>query len=92
MNNERPAPIFPQGINFKAPGEQAPSFVKGSLNIKVDEFITWLNQQNKVWVNIDLKEAKSGKYYLALNTWEPKKVREEMADHSPAPDTQAVPF
>lgn len=65
--------IFANGLNFKRPNEKAPEFVKGSLSIKTDEFITFL-KANSVngWVNLDLKESQGGKLYFELNTWQPK--------------------
>ena len=64
--------IFANGLSFKRPNEKAPSFVKGSLSIKTDEFIEFL-KANTVngWVNLDLKESQKGTLYFELNTWQP---------------------
>jgi hypothetical protein len=55
---------FCAGLIVKPPRETAPSFVKGSLSGKVAEFIPFLEEHAKGdgWVNIDLKEGKSGKW------------------------------
>ena len=68
---------FAEGLIFKLPSEKAPDFVKGSLSIKVDEFIAFLEKNAKNgWVNINLKLSKSGKAYAELDTWEPKGKKE----------------
>ena len=64
---------FAQGMNFKLPPENAPEFVKGRLSIKLDEFVAWAqNNASNGWINLDLKVGRSGKPYVALNTWKPK--------------------
>ncbi len=65
--------IFANGLMFKRPNEKAPDFVKGSLSIKTDEFIKFLNENSSDgWVNLDLKESQNGKLYFELNTWKPE--------------------
>ena len=69
---------------FKEPRAKAPDYVKGSLSIKVEEFIPFLQEHAKNgWVNINLKEAKSGKFYAELDTWVPNKDRSESAEEAP---------
>lgn len=64
--------IFADGFAFKRK-ENAPDFVVGSMSVKVDEAILFLKDKaKKGWVNIDIKQAKSGKHYCELDTWEPK--------------------
>lgn len=62
--------IFATGFSFKR-NPNAPEFVVGRQSIKVDEAIAFLqaNQKNG-WVNLDVKQAKGGSYYLELDTWE----------------------
>jgi hypothetical protein len=64
--------VFAQGFTFKR-NPNSPEFIIGRQSIKVDEAIAFLqaNQKNG-WVNLDLKQAKNGNYYLELDTWEPK--------------------
>lgn len=73
--------IFTEGLIFKDPRQTAPSFVKGSLSIKVSEFKAFLDKYEKNgWVNLDFKESKGGKKYFSLNTYvkgETNKVSEE---------------
>jgi len=64
--------IFASGIMFKLPRENAPDYVKGSLSVKLDDFVAWAkNNAENGWVNLDLKVGKSGKPYVELNTWKP---------------------
>ena len=53
--------------------DAAPDFVISNVAINVAEFTDWLNKNknDKGWVNIDLKQSKSGKYYAEQNTWQP---------------------
>lgn len=73
--------VFADGIFFtrravlveKRP--KLPEFIKGSLSFKVDEAVAFLKQHKNEagYVNLDLKEAKSGKWYLSLNSFSAKK-------------------
>lgn len=66
MDNQK---TFAKGINFKR-AENAPEFVVGKLSIKTDEAISFLNETSKNgWVNLDIKKAKSGKFYIELDTY-----------------------
>jgi hypothetical protein len=64
--------VFAQGFSFKR-NANSPEFVVGKQSIKVDEAVAFLqaNQKNG-WVNLDVKQAKNGNYYMELDTWEPK--------------------
>src|SRR6056300_451175 len=64
--------IFATGFSFKR-NPNSPEFVVGKQSIKVDEAIAFLqaNQKNG-WVNLDVKQAKNGNFYMELDTWEPK--------------------
>lgn len=65
-------PIFANGFLFKR-NEKAPDFVVGNMSIKVDEAKEFLDQHIKNgWVNCSIKQSKAGKYYIELDTWEPK--------------------
>lgn len=82
--------IFATGFSFKR-NENAPDFVVGKQSIKVDEAVAFLqaNQKNG-WVNLDVKQAKGGNYYLELDTWEPK--GEATATHNPTTPDGGLPF
>jgi hypothetical protein len=65
---------FVDGLFVKVPSPKAP-FVKACLSIKVEDLGKWLRGKYKAgneWVNIDVKEAKSGKWYAAVSTFKPK--------------------
>ena len=66
--------IFPNGLIYKKAREGAPDFVKGTLSVKVDEFIEFLtkHKDERGWVNIDLLESREGKPYCVLNSWKPE--------------------
>lgn len=67
---------FVDGLIVKAPNPKAPDFVKAQISIKVEDLGKWLRGKYKAgdeWVNIDVKEAKSGKWYAAVSTFKPKK-------------------
>ena len=71
--------IFPDGLIFKKPNENAPDFVKGTISIKVEEFKKFLDEHiNNGWINLDLKENKEGKYYSELNTWKKEDTKENV--------------
>lgn len=63
--------VFADGFIFKR-NEKAPEFVVGRLSMKVDEAIEFIksNQKNG-WVNLGIKQARSGNYYVELDTFEP---------------------
>jgi hypothetical protein len=64
---------FVDGLFAKPPHERAPDFVKGRLSIKPAQFMDWLNQHvGKEWLNLDIKVSKDGKWYCAVNDYDPK--------------------
>jgi hypothetical protein len=65
--------VFASGFIFKR-NEKAPDFVVGSISMKVDDAITFMRDHEKNgWVNLTVKQARSGNYYIELDTFEPKK-------------------
>ena len=71
---------FVDGLIVKAPNPKAPDFVKASIAIKVEDLGKWLRAKYKAgeeWVNIDVKEAKSGKWYAAVSNFKPKEKEEK---------------
>lgn len=89
---------FVDGLIVKAPHAKAPDYVKASISIKVEDLGKWLREKYKAgeqWVNIEVKEAKSGKWYAAVSTFKPTKQEpkkpgrfDDMKDDDPS----AVPF
>jgi hypothetical protein len=79
--------IFADGFSFKRQ-ESAPDFVVGSLSMKVDEAIEFMKTNSKKgWLNLQIKQARSGNYYIELDTWEPK----QQGGQRQAPAPAAVP-
>jgi hypothetical protein len=64
--------IFAEGFIFKFQ-ETAPDWHVGKLSIKLDDAIAFLKKHEKNgWVNLDINESRSGKFYVELDTWEPQ--------------------
>ena len=64
--------IFADGFLFKR-NEKAPDFVVGRISIKVEEAIAFMKQHEKNgWVNLGVKTARSGNYYIERDTFEAK--------------------
>ena len=63
---------FVDGLIVKPPHESAPSFVKCSISIKRKDLGNWLRRKPDDWINLDVKVAKSGKWYAEVNDWKPK--------------------
>lgn len=64
--------IFADGFLFKR-NEKAPDFVVGRLSMKVEEAIAFIkNNEKNGWVNLGIKQARSGNYYVELDTFEAK--------------------
>lgn len=92
MNEEK---VFASGLFFRRPNEGAPTFVKGSVGVKVDEFVAFLekNKAEDGWVRLDLKESQGGKLYFQLNTWKPKTVNDVApSDYPDDKDIDKIPF
>ncbi len=65
--------IFADGFLFKR-RENAPDFVIGNISVKVEEAISFLKSNHKNgWVNLNVLTAKSGKPYIELDQFVPKK-------------------
>ncbi|MHA2388233.1 MAG: hypothetical protein ACXACW_05875 [Candidatus Hodarchaeales archaeon] len=86
--------VFADGFLFKR-RENAPEFVIGNISVKVDDAITFLNNNQKNgWVNLNVLNSKGGKPYIELDTFVPKK-RADVVDTTPnqAPVQEAdLPF
>lgn len=72
MAQDQEEKIFADGFIFKR-NEKAPEFVIGRMSIKVDDAVAFLKQhEDKGWVNLGVKQARSGNYYIELDTFKPK--------------------
>jgi hypothetical protein len=82
--NKQDEKIFADGFSFKR-NEKAPDFVVGRLSMKGDEAVAFIRQHEKNgWVNLNIKTAKSGNYYVELDTYEPTTTK-------PQAETKSVP-
>jgi len=83
---------FPKGLMVKAPRDNAPDFVKASISIKREELIEWLNNRDGDWINLDVKEAKSGHWYASVNTFKPRQENKPGANVPAADYDSDAPF
>jgi hypothetical protein len=64
--------IFADGFSFKR-NDNAPEFVVGRLSMKVDEAVAFIKQhQQSGWINLNVKKARTGNFYIELDTYTPK--------------------
>lgn len=87
--------VFADGFLFKR-NEKAPDFVVGSMSIKVEDAVAFMKANQKGgWCNLQIKQARSGKYYVELDTFEPKARTEGGASKpkaTPAEAEDELPF
>lgn len=71
MENER---VFVSGMFIKKAPTLSAAFVKLDINFKADEMIAFLKKykDDKGWVNTQMLQAESGRYYGQLNNWKPE--------------------
>tara|TARA_R110000803_G_scaffold28825_1_gene66323 strand:- start:93 stop:353 length:261 start_codon:yes stop_codon:yes gene_type:complete len=64
--------VFANGFSFKR-RENAPEFVVGRLSLKVDDAMAFVKENMKDgWINLNVNQARSGNYYVELDTYVPK--------------------
>lgn len=83
--------VFAKGLYVKAPSEKAPDFVKFGMSIKRQEVMDWLQGMPDEWINLQVKEAKSGKWYAEVDTWRPDASKARVA-YTPPSAPQSNPF
>ena len=87
--------IFADGFSFKR-NENAPDFVVGRVSIKIEDAIAFMRKHDKGgWVNLDVKQARSGNYYMELDTFKPKgdaPQKESTPTPSAPAEDEDVPF
>ena len=67
---EKKDKVFADGIIFKR-NDNAPQWAIGKLSFKVEEAIAFLQANSKKgWVNLNINQGQSGKYYIEVDTWE----------------------
>jgi hypothetical protein len=61
--------VFANGFVFKR-NDKAPEFVVGGLSVKVTDAVEFLKAHDKNgWVNLNIKKARGGNYYIELDTY-----------------------
>jgi hypothetical protein len=69
--------VFVNGLIFKKPHQNAPSFVIASGSIKCSDMKAYMDEhQVDGWCNFQVKESKGGKYYADKDTFTPSKSEE----------------
>jgi len=64
--------VFVDGLIAKKPRDKAPEWVKVRLSIKREELAAWLTGQGDEWINVQVCESKTGRWYAEVDTWKPK--------------------
>lgn len=83
--------IFADGFVFKR-NEKAPDFVVGRLSIKVDDATAFIQQHEKSgWVNLNVKTARSGNFYIELDTFNPNQKNDSAVDNYEAKKVASAP-
>lgn len=81
---------FVDGMIIKLPDDNAPDFVKLKLSLKLDDLGKWISSQKQgepdmEWINIEIKEGRSGKWYAERNMWKPAEDKPAAAAQSDVP-------
>ena len=80
-------------VNGMIVKDAKPDFIKCKLSVKCGEFLEYMKQNAKDgWLNIEIKEARSGKLYAELDTWEPSKSGGQNASFGNSTPTEPVNF
>lgn len=64
---------YAKGIYFHEKNEKSPDFVLGRISInktKLKQWLKFVEENSKGYVNLDILRSKKGKPYLELNTYE----------------------
>lgn len=89
MSQDQAEKIFADGFIFKR-NEKAPEFVVGRMSIKVEDAVNFLKEhEDKGWVNLNVKQARSGNYYVELDTFKPNDSSNSIS--KPASNPQQTP-
>jgi len=76
---------YPSGIFYNDPRENAPDFVKGSISIKKDDALEWLDKEkpnDKGYVNLDLLISRENKPYLTVNEYHLKSLENSSGEYN----------
>ena len=68
---------FVDGFIAKAPNENAPDYVKAKVSIKREDLMNWLARRRDEWINLEIKEGRTGRWYASVDNWKPKGATED---------------
>ncbi len=94
MDDTKKEKVFAKGFWFERPHQNAPSWVKGRMSVKVEEALEWLetHKSERGYVNMQLLLAKDGdKLYFVLDEFVPK-PKEGIAYPTEEIDPKDIPF
>lgn len=94
MAQDQEEKIFADGFVFKR-NEKAPEFVIGRMSIKVEEAIAFIQKhQDNGWVNLGVKQARTGNFYVELDTFKPANdsAVKKYEAKTPAPKAEEEPL
>ena len=85
--------IFADGFSFKK-RDNAPEFVVGRVSIKIEDAIPFLKEKanGQGWVSLNINQARSGKYYMELDTFVPKSQEKTEATPKVEKKEEPLPF
>ena len=68
---------FVSGFNFRKREPNTPDWVIAKAGINIESFREWMRDwieknPDKEWLNIEIKESKAGKTYIAVDKFEKK--------------------
>jgi len=82
--------IFIDGFSLNEKHLEKAPWVKAQIGIKLDKFIAFAQQHvdERGWLNITIKESKSGSWYAELDTWKRDALEKPEAFKQWQPDPQ----
>jgi len=83
-------PEFIDGLIIKPPRQGDPDFVKGSISIKREALIAFLQGKQDEWINVDIKVSKKGSWYGQINDWKPNQTQQVKQDINEQDQNQAM--
>ena len=68
---------FIDGFIAKAPNENAPAYVKAKVSIKREDLMNWLARRQDEWINLEIKEGRTGRWYASVDNWKPSRASKD---------------
>lgn len=69
---------FPGGVYAAKPAPSNPEWIKALIDIRLEDAIKFLEQkkaEGETKIQLELRESKQGKFYVAINHWKPSADR-----------------